>query len=132
MPERPNGHAWKACNLARGSRVRPATRAGRPAFMAGRIPRDREMTFVYLLFLSNGDIYKGLTDNFERRFEEHRFGKVKSTRNFLPVRLIGYEAYLTKSDALRREQFLKKSQGMKLLRQQYRDILIQLAEQSSV
>ena len=51
------------------------------------------------------------------------------TRNYLPVRLIGYEAYLTKGDALRREQFLKKSQGMKLLRQQYRDILLELTGQ---
>ena len=128
MPERPNGHDWKSCNLARGSRVRPATGAGRPAFMAGRIREIRFMTFLYLLLLSNGDIYKGVTEDFERRLKEHQSGKVESTRNYLPVQLIGYEAYLNKSDALRREQFLKKSQGMKLLRQQYRDVLSELSK----
>ena len=81
------------------------------------------MTFVYFLLLSNGDIYKGITENLERRFKEHLDGKVDSTRNYLPLRLIGYEAYEVKSDALRREIFLKKSQGIKLLKQQYRDIL---------
>ena len=81
------------------------------------------MTFVYFLYLSNGDIYKGLTGNFERRFEEHRLGKVESTRNYLPFKVIGYEAYDLKTDAMRREQFLKKSQGMKLFNQQYRDVL---------
>ena len=86
---------------------------------------SKTMTFVYFLMLSNGDIYKGLTEDPERRFEEHRSGKVDSTRNHLPMKVLGFEAYLIKSDALRREQFLKKSQGMKLLRQQYRDVLLQ-------
>ncbi len=54
---------------------------------------------------------------------EHSAGKVKSTRNFLPLRLIGYEAYQLKSDAQRREKFLKTTEGRRLLRQQYRDII---------
>ncbi len=86
------------------------------------------MTYIYLLFLANGDIYKGLTEDFERRFKEHQSGKVESTKNYLPIQLIGIESYLVKSDAVRREQFLKKSQGMKLLKQQYRDILAQLTK----
>ena len=106
-------------------RVNPRVR---PAFMAGRIREIRFMTFLYLLLLSNGDIYKGVTEDFDRRLKEHESGKVESTQNYLPVQLIGYEAYLNKSDALRREQFLKKSQGMKLLRQQYRDILSELSK----
>ena len=81
------------------------------------------MTFVYLLKLSNGDIYKGMTQDLERRLLEHQTGTVDSTRNYRPIVLIGYEAYALKSDAERRELFLKKSIGMKLLKQQYRDIL---------
>ena len=81
------------------------------------------MTFVYLLKLSNGDIYKGVTDDLERRLYEHRQGKVKSTKNYQPYILIGYEAYSLKSDALRREVFLKTTEGRRLLRQQYRDSL---------
>ena len=82
------------------------------------------MTFVYLLKLSNSDIYKGVTDNLERRLDEHRQGKVKSTKNYQPFVLLGYEAYVLKSDALRREIFLKTTEGRRLLRQQYRDSLI--------
>ncbi|MSR78396.1 MAG: GIY-YIG nuclease family protein [Candidatus Omnitrophica bacterium] len=81
------------------------------------------MTFVYLLKLSNGDIYKGITDNLDRRLKEHQSGKVDSTKNYQPCALLGYEAYVLKSDALRRETFLKTTEGRRLLRQQYRDIL---------
>ena len=81
------------------------------------------MTFVYFLYLSNGDVYKGSTDNLEQRIKQHEIGRVESTRNYRPINLIGYESYALKSDALRREQFLKKSEGMKFFRQQYRDVL---------
>jgi putative endonuclease len=81
------------------------------------------MTYVYLLLLSNGDIYKGITDDLIRRVEEHEKGKVESTKTYLPVLLIGYEAYKLKSDALRRESFLKTTEGRRSLKQQFRDIL---------
>jgi len=82
------------------------------------------MTFVYFLLLNNGNIYTGLSDDLRRRrISEHRLGKVKSTKNHRPIRFIGYEAYLLKSDALRREKFLKTTEGRRLFRQQYRDLL---------
>lgn len=81
------------------------------------------MDYIYFLKLSNNDIYKGLTYNLRRRILEHNVGKVKSTRPYRPVRLVGYEAYLLKSDAQRREKFLKTTEGRRLFKQQYRDIL---------
>lgn len=81
------------------------------------------MTYVYFLKLSNGDIYKGSTDTLDRRVQEHHDGKVESTRNYRPLSLIGYEVYSQKSDALRREKFLKTAEGRRLLRQQYRDAI---------
>ncbi|MBU0648695.1 GIY-YIG nuclease family protein [Patescibacteria group bacterium] len=83
------------------------------------------MYYVYFLLLSNEDLYKGFTDDLPRRIDEHKKGKVKSTKNFLPARLIGYEAYLLKSDALRRERFLKTTEGKRFLKRQYRDIINQ-------
>ena len=41
----------------------------------------------------------------------------------LPVELIHYEAYALKSDALRREKYLKSSAGKNMLKKQLRDIL---------
>jgi len=81
------------------------------------------MTYVYFLLLSNGDIYKGVTDDLKIRKTDHDSGKVESTKNYRPIKLIGYEAYILKSDALRREKFLKKTEGRRLLNQQYRDII---------
>jgi putative endonuclease len=87
------------------------------------------MTYCYFLLLSNGDIYKGLTDDVKRRLSEHRIGNVESTKNYRPVKLLGYEAYEEKSDAQRREKFLKTTEGRRLLNQQYRDIMQKLKEQ---
>ena len=81
------------------------------------------MTYCYFLLLANGDIYKGVTGDLRRGFEEHCEGKVISTRNFRPVRLIGYEAYMVKTDVMRREKFLKTTEGRRLLKQQYKDAL---------
>ncbi|OGG36757.1 hypothetical protein A2110_00935 [Candidatus Jorgensenbacteria bacterium GWA1_54_12] len=81
------------------------------------------MHYVYFLRLANKRVYKGSTGNLKRRMEEHNAGKVESTRNFRPLTLIGYEGYALKSDAERREKFLKTTEGRRLLRQQYRDII---------
>jgi len=81
------------------------------------------MTYVYFLLLTDNKIYTGLTDDLRRRFYEHQNGKVESTKNKRPVILVGYEAYQNKSDAVRREKFLKTTEGKRLFRQQYRDIL---------
>jgi len=69
------------------------------------------MIYVYFLLLSNNDIYKGSSDDLERRISEHMEGKVKSTKNYRPVKLIGYETYRLKSDAQRRERFLKTTES---------------------
>ncbi|MFC1788221.1 GIY-YIG nuclease family protein [Patescibacteria group bacterium] len=81
------------------------------------------MTYVYYLKLKNGQIYKGVTEDLQRRMYEHESGKVKSTKYRLPVTLIGYEAYLFKSDAQRRERFLKTTNGRRIMNQQYRDVI---------
>ena len=83
------------------------------------------MYYVYILLLSNKDLYKGKTDDLKRRIPEHNRGGVESTKNFRPLKLIHYESYLLKSDADRREKFLKTTEGRRLLRQQIRDILKQ-------
>jgi len=82
----------------------------------------KNMYFVYILKLNNGDLYKGSTANFKQRINVHKNDKVNSTKNKRPI-LIHYECYLKKSDATRRERFLKTTEGRRLLKQQLRDIL---------
>ena len=86
------------------------------------------MTYVYFLLMFNNNIYKGSTDNLKRRISEHNLGKVKSTRNHRALKLIGYESYILKSDAQRREKFLKTTEGRRLFTQQYKDILNKLVK----
>jgi len=55
--------------------------------------------------------YVGYTKDLKLRFEEHFKGYVESTKDRQPLHLIYYEACLSKSDALRREKYLKTLYG---------------------
>jgi len=68
-------------------------------------------------------IYKGVTDDLKRRVSEHKLGKVTSTRNKRPLRLIHYEAYLLREDAMRREKFLKTTYGKREIGRQLSSLL---------
>jgi len=81
------------------------------------------MYYVYFLRLHNGDIYTGVAQDLKRRIIEQKTGKVKSTKKYLPCILIGYEAYLDKKDALRREKYLKTTEGKRFFNQQCKEIL---------
>ena len=75
------------------------------------------MYYTYILLsLKDKKFYIGSTADLKRRISEHKKGKVKSTKNRLPIKLICYEAYLTKTEAQRRERFLKSSDGKKDIR----------------
>ncbi len=85
------------------------------------------MYYVYLLQLNDGKIYTGSTGDLRRRIREHQEGRVVSTKHKQPIVLILYEAYLLKSDALRRERYLKTTEGKRFLRQQIRDYLFSVS-----
>lgn len=84
------------------------------------------MHYVYILWLASRQLYTGQTDDLQRRIKEHQRGIVDSTRPHRPVTLIHYEAYRKNSDAVRREKFLKTTEGKRLLRQQIRDTINEL------
>jgi putative endonuclease len=66
------------------------------------------MHYVYLIkSLKHGQIYTGYTSDLRRRFDEHNSGLSKYTSRGIPWRLIYYEAYLSKEEALHRERSLK-------------------------
>ena len=73
--------------------------------------------YVYgLLSEKDGLFYTGYTGNLTRRIEEHSNGKVFSTKNRLPVKLIYWEGCLNQQDATRREKYLKSGNGKIYLR----------------
>ena len=66
------------------------------------------MYYVYVLQNKKRNyIYVGTTGNLENRLSEHNRRKVIATRRYVPLKLVYYEAYLHKGDAIDRESKLK-------------------------
>ncbi len=77
------------------------------------------MYFVYLLKSQvDGGWYIGYTHDLRQRLQEHIKGYSKSTKLRRPFRLIYYECYLDRRDAMGREKFLKSGAGRIYLRKQ--------------
>jgi putative endonuclease len=82
------------------------------------------MKFFYVYILYNkakNFIYIGYTENLIQRFKDHNLGNSKSTKAYLPVNLIHYEAYQNMKDAKRREQYLKSNKGKTTLMTMLKD-----------
>ena len=64
--------------------------------------------YTYLLLCSDGTLYCGWTDNIEKRLAAHNSGKAsKYTRSRLPVKLVYFETFDTKQEAMSREARIK-------------------------
>ena len=64
--------------------------------------------YVYILKSTKSDyIYIGSSDDLKRRFIEHNTLISESTKPYAPFKLVYYEAYADKKDALSREYGLK-------------------------
>ncbi len=70
------------------------------------------MYYTYVLKSQrDGKFYTGYTKNLKLRFDEHRKGKVESTKDRRPLELIYYEGCLDQKDATHREKYLKTYHG---------------------
>lgn len=72
------------------------------------------MTFYYIYILYNKSrnfIYIGYSTNLKKRLKDHNMGLAKSTKPYVPLDLIHYEAYRDIKDAKRRESYLKTNRG---------------------
>jgi len=69
--------------------------------------------FVYMLENNTGRHYIGITTDLTRRLSEHNNGGTKSTRPFGPWKKIYSEEFETRSEACKREWYLKNSPGRK-------------------
>jgi putative endonuclease len=75
------------------------------------------MFYVYVLYsLSSGKHYIGQTIDLERRLLEHHQGIARYTRGRGPWELVLTEEFSTRSEAMRRELFLKSGQGREWLK----------------
>ena len=72
--------------------------------------------YVYILECLNKTLYTGITNNLERRFNEHRTGRGGHYTSANPGKRIRYyEEYPSRSEALKREAQIKRWSRMKKL-----------------
>lgn len=82
------------------------------------------MFYIYVLeSIEKGNFYTGFTSDLKKRVEEHNNGSNFSTKHGMPWRVIYYEACVNKQDAVRREKYLKTSQGMRLMKRRLKEYL---------
>ena len=84
------------------------------------------MYFVYLLeSIQFKKWYVGYTPaSVFSRLEKHNKSLVQSTKAFIPWKVIYFEAYTLRSDALGREKFLKSGAGRNFLKKQLKNYLL--------
>lgn len=64
--------------------------------------------YTYILECSDKSLYTGWTTDLEHRVQQHNLGKgAKYTRTRTPVRLVYYESFATKEEAMKREYAIK-------------------------
>ena len=73
--------------------------------------------FVYAISsIKRSYIYVGLTDDIDRRFNQHNSGKNKTTKPYRPFNLILLESYPSRIEARKREKYLKSGIGKEYLK----------------
>jgi len=70
------------------------------------------MYFVYILrSLKDSKYYIGQTNDVDLRLKQHNSGRVKSTKARTPLIIVRSEVYDTRSEARKRENYLKSLKG---------------------
>ncbi|MEP3839083.1 MAG: GIY-YIG nuclease family protein [Algibacter sp.] len=59
----------------------------------------------------DGRLYKGHSDDLKKRLKEHNSGKTKSTKGYIPWRLVYFEKFLTREESVLREKYFKTGSG---------------------
>lgn len=67
------------------------------------------MNYTYIVQCADGTLYTGWTNCQQKRLKAHNEGKAgaKYTRSKRPVKLVYYEGFETKEEAMRREYAIK-------------------------
>lgn len=106
----------------RSGAPRKSRKAGR---LRGEMQYYYNMYYVYVLYSTkDSKLYIGSTGDLRQRIVAHNQGQVSSTKHRRPMRLICYEAYLEKTEAQRRERYLKSSNGHRDLKKRLNILMV--------
>ena len=83
------------------------------------------MWYVYVIkSLKNERLYVGSTNDIKRRLKEHNDGVGgKYTKDNRPFKLVFYEVFLNKKDAMKDELFFKTGYGREVLKTKLKNYL---------
>ncbi len=72
--------------------------------------------YTYILHSDSiGKYYVGVTDDLQWRLERHNEGWGRFTKAGIPWRIVYYESFSTKTEALRREKDMKRKKSKKYI-----------------
>lgn len=87
--------------------------------------RSKFFYYVYVLRSEKDHMfYVGFTHDIQQRVDEHNNGKVLSTKNRRPMKLIYWEGCLDQTDATKREKYLKTSWGKRYIKNRIKNYLM--------
>lgn len=68
----------------------------------------KDAAYTYMVECGDGSLYTGWTKELKQRIKRHNAGKgAKYTRSRLPVKLVYFEVFATKQEAMKREYAVK-------------------------
>ncbi len=74
------------------------------------------MFYTYILYSQSKDkYYVGYTHDLDLRLKRHNSGWSKSTKSGIPWKLVYYEEFATKSNAMKREYEIKHKKSRKFI-----------------
>ena len=95
-----------------GRRVRPASTARRAQNRISQGVKIIQMYTVYILrSISKSFQYVGMTNDIERRLQEHNSGYSLVTKKYLPFKLVYTEIFPDRKSARVREKYFKSGSG---------------------
>jgi putative endonuclease len=89
------------------------------------------MFFVYVIRSDiNGHFYVGMTADVDKRIVKHNDGSTRSTKPYRPWQLFFCERYDSRTEARKREVYLKSGTGKELIKRKWASI--QLADSTEI
>lgn len=78
------------------------------------------MIYIYIIkSCKDGRFYVGMTQNIDKRINEHNSGRTKSTKGYVPWKLFFFEIFPDRKSARAREKYLKSGFGKQWIKEKY-------------
>ncbi|PHX74302.1 MAG: excinuclease ABC subunit C [Chitinophagaceae bacterium] len=74
------------------------------------------MFYAYVIkSIDHNYYYKGHCQDIEKRLAQHNNGFTKSIKPYIPFKLVYFEAFTNREDAIKREKYFKSAAGRRFL-----------------